>query len=170
MIRYVVLLALALLAFSNTARAQSCNPASVYYIVRDEKGQVLSEEQLTALSEKLPKEIGDARVSIGKVSFSPDKVTYYWPESVDFEKGAKVPALRFSNSGECMMHLGEVTLPYQSRNMRLVFNIDINRTQDDRRQVIDSLRFQNGDFQLDLNNWNRADDKMIPATHWKKNK
>jgi hypothetical protein len=52
--------------------------------------------------------------------------------------------------------------------MRLRFDIDISRTQDDRQQVVDSLRFQNGVFHLDLTGWTRDRNKLIPATRWKK--
>jgi hypothetical protein len=150
------------------ANAQSCNPASVYYLVRDEKGQLLTREQLKVLVEQLPKRIGDASVGDNEVSFKPDKVTYYWPEDADSDKGSKVPALLLSNAGECTMKLGEVTLTLNGKKMRLVFNINIDRTQNDRRQVVDSLRFQEGTFNLDLTKWDRSPEKLIPATHWKR--
>jgi len=54
--------------------------------------------------------------------------------------------------------------------MRLNFNITIDRSQRDRRPVIDSLPFQEGTFVLDLTSWTRNEDKMIPATLWKKSK
>ncbi len=151
----------------DVANAQSCNPASVYYLVRDEKGQLLTREQLTGVIEQMPKKIGDATVGDGDVSFKPDKESYYWPEDADFNKGTKVPALLFSNAGTCTMKLGEVTLMLNGKKMRLVFNINIDRTQDDRRQVVDSLSFRDGSFNLDLANWTRAPERLIPATHWK---
>jgi hypothetical protein len=52
--------------------------------------------------------------------------------------------------------------------MRLIFNIDIARTQPDRRPVIDSPPFQEGIFELDLSGWPRSENKMIPAERWKK--
>jgi hypothetical protein len=166
--RHAISLLFAILLLASTSYAQSCNPASVYYIVRDEKGKVVSQEQLASIYEQLPKQIGDAGVSTSQVSFKPDNVSYYWPEDAEVEKGSKVPALLFANAGTCTMHLGEVTFAHQRKSMRLVFNIDINRTQKDRRQVIDSLPIQNGTFKLDLTSWNRSDDKLIPATHWKR--
>lgn len=48
------------------------------------------------------------------------------------------------------MHLGEATLQYGGKRMRLFFNIDITRNQDDRRPVIDSLPFQTGAFKLEM--------------------
>ena len=151
----------------DVANAQSCNPASVYYLVRDEKGQLLTREKLNSVIEQLPKTIGDATVGHGDVSFKPDKESYYWPEDADFDKGAKVPALLLSNAGTCTMKLGEVTLVLNGKKMRLIFNINIDRTQDDRRQVVDSLKFQEGTFNLDLIKWNRSSERLIPATYWK---
>ena len=163
--RYLILL---LFLFSTKADAQSCNPASVYYIGRDEKGKVLSPTDLKIIYQQLPKKIGDANTSDGEVSFLPDKLTYYWPEDADWEKGTKLPALLFANAATCTMQLGEVTLTYQGKTMRLLFNIDINRTQDDRRQVVDSLRFQNGTFRLDLTSWQHSRDTIIPPTLWER--
>jgi hypothetical protein len=161
------LLLLLLLIPSGVTYAQSCNPASVYYIVRDEKGVVLSKEDLQTMVDQLPKKIGDATVWATEVSFAPDKQTFYWPESVDFDKGTKVPALGLSNAATCTLHLTEVELKYKGRTMRLIFNIDIARYQKDRRQTIDSLKFQNGVFLLDLNKWPHHEEKLIPATYWK---
>ena len=165
--RRLLFLLLSIFLVVKAANAQSCNPASVDYLVRDEKGQLLNRDQLNSVLAELPKLIGDATVSDGDVSFTADKVTYYWPEDADWEKGTKVPALLFSNAGTCTMKLGEVTLTLNGKKMRLAFNIDINRTQDDRRQVVDSVRFQQGSFRLDLTGWDRAREKLIPAKHWK---
>jgi len=140
----------------------------VYYIVRDEKGKVVSSADLSVIYKTLPEKIGDASTSAEEVSFKADKQTYYWPENADWDKGTKVPALLFANAATCTMRLGEVTLSYRGLTMRLRFDVDINRTQDDRRQVIDSLRFQDGTFRLDLTGWTRDRDKLIPATRWKK--
>ena len=152
----------------DVANAQSCNPASVYYLVRDEKGHLLTSEQVKVLVEQLPKKIGDATVGDSEVSFKPDKVTYYWPEDADWDKGSKVPALLLANAGECTMKLSEVTLTHNGKKMILVFNISIDRTQNDRRQVVDSLNFQEGTFNLDLTKWDRSPEKLIPATNWKR--
>jgi hypothetical protein len=54
--------------------------------------------------------------------------------------------------------------------MRLIFNINIERSQPDRRPVVDSLTFQEGTFVLDLTSSPGKDDKVIPATFWKKSK
>jgi len=159
---------LLLLLIINYCYAQSCNPAAVRYIVRDEKGVVLTNEQLQTIQEQLPKKIGDATVSVNEVSFAADKQTFYWPEDVEWEKGTKVPALMFANASTCTMHLTEVSLSYRGKIMHLLFNIDIARRQDDRRPVVDSLRFQRGSFKLDLTGWSHAPEKIIPARNWKK--
>ncbi len=164
----VTLLSLAICARPNPARAQSCNPAVVNYLVRDEAGNVLSEAELKAVYEQLPKSIGDAHTSAGEVSFADDGESFYWPESVDWEKGKKAPSLHFANAAACAMRLTEVTLTYHSKRMRLIFNIDIDRKQPDRRLVIDSLPFQSGAFKLDLSGWSHRRDELIPAERWKR--
>jgi len=161
-------LVLATSAPDNPSRAQSCNPAVVNYIVRDEGGKVLSEAELKSVYEQLPKSIGDAHTDVGKVSFEDDGKTFYWPESVDWEKGKKVPSLQFANAETCTMHLTEATLTYHNKRMRMIFNIDIARKQPDRRPVVDSLPFQEGAFELDLSGWSHDENKVIPAERWKK--
>ena len=159
---------LLILLAPNVAHAQYCNPASVGLILRDEKGAVLTQADVKSVAERLPKEIGDASIWVGDVSFAPDNKTVYWEDSTDFEKGRKVPALMFSNSGTCTMHLTEATLERQGSKMRLIFNIDISRETRDRRPVIESPPFQNGAFQLDLKDWTHELDKPIPAARWKR--
>jgi hypothetical protein len=151
-----------------TPPAQSCNPAVVSLILRDEKGNSLSEAALKTIYEQQPKLIGDARPSVGEVSFAADGKTYYWPEDVDFPKGRKVHSIEFVNNETCTMHFPEVTLKYQNKTMRLVFNIDITRNQQDRRPVIQCPTFQEGAFQLDLQGWSKEPERMITAERWKK--
>jgi len=148
--------------------AQSCNPAVVNYLVRDEKGRLLSETEVKSVFELLPKTISDADVSAGQVSFAEDKKTLFRPESIDWAKGKKQPSLEFANAVTCTMHLTEVTLTYHDKKMRLIFNRDIARAQPDRRLVIDSLPFQEGTFALDLNGWSGDLAKLIPSDRWKK--
>jgi hypothetical protein len=150
------------------ADTQSCNPAVVNYIVRDEKGKVLTETEIKTVYEGLPNPIGDASLNAGQVSFADDGKTFYWPESVDWPKGNKQPALEFANAATCTMHLNLVTLTYHEKKMRLIFDLNIDRTQPDRRPVIDSLPFQQGSFALDLNGWSSDGDKLIPANRWHK--
>ena len=155
-------------ATRNPAYAQSCNPAVVNYILRDENGKVLTETETKTIYEQLPKAIGDARLYLGQVSFAEDERTFYWPESVDWQKGRKLPSLEFANSETCTMQLAEVALTYHGKKMRLVFDINIDRSQPDRRLVVDSLPFQEGTFGLDLTGWPGARDQIIPAERWKK--
>ena len=164
-----VWLVLALLALThNLTRAQSCNPAVVSYIVRDENAQVLSAAEFKTIYEQLPKTIGEAHSYLSEVSFKDDGKTYYWPESAHWGQGRKVTSLEFANAETCAMALTEVTLIYHDKQMRLIFNLDITRTQPDRRLVIDALPFQTGTFELDLRGWSRRGDEMIPAERWKK--
>ena len=166
--RRILWIALFLFVAFRPSFAQSCNPASVFYIVRDEQGKVVGTADLASIAAQLPKTIGDAKTGANEISVKPDKFTYYWHEDADYDRGSKMPALLFSNAATCTMHLGEATINYHGKTMRLIFNIDISRTQDDRQQVIDSLTLQNGTFQLDLKGWGREREKIIPATHWKK--
>jgi len=155
---------------STSARAQSCNPAAVSYIVRDEQGTVVGGEELKTLQQQLPKVVGNADTFVGEVSLASDGVTFYRHESVDWAKGNKVPALDFANAKTCTLDLPSVDLTYHGKKMHLVFNITIDRSQRDRRPVIDSLPFEEGTFVLELTSWPRNEDKMIPATFWKKSK
>jgi hypothetical protein len=148
--------------------AQSCNPAVVSYMMRDENGRLLNEAQLNSVRELLPEKVGDAAVLVGDVEFAADGKTFYWPESSDHPKGETLPALEFVNNGTCTMHLAEVTLVYNRKKMRLVFNIEIAFKQQDRRPVVDSLPFQEGTFVLDLSGWSHEPEEKIPSSHWKK--
>jgi hypothetical protein len=87
---------------------------------------------------------------------------------VDWDKGRKVPVLQFINSETCTLHLSEATLVYHHERMRLIFNLDIERSQPDRRPVVDSPPFQEGTFELDLSGWTPEQDQMIPASMWRK--
>jgi hypothetical protein len=155
-------------AAHNPPYTQFCNPAVVNYILRDENGKVLTETEIKTVYEQLPKAIGDARLYSGQVSFTEDARTFYWPESVDWQKGRKLPSLEFVNSETCTMHLTEVTLIYHDKKMRLVFDINIAKSQSDRRLVVDSLPFQEGTFGLDLSGGPVARDQIIPAERWKR--
>ena len=154
--------------FGTTASAQYCNPAVVDYIVRDEERNPLTEAELRVVYEQLPKAIGDAQTALTEVSFAADGQTFYWPESVDWQTGKKISALEFANAATCTMHLDQVDLLYHGMRMSLIFNLDIGRTQRDRRPVIDSVRFQEGTFRLDLTGWTHNEGKMIGAERWKR--
>ena len=64
------------------------------------------------------------------------------------------------------MHLSEVTLVYHEKRMRLIFNIDIARNESNRRPVIDSLVFQEGNFELDKSGLPQGDE-LVPSFRWK---
>ena len=168
-VRALVILAVGLVLLPWTpAQAQSCNPAVVHYIMHDEKGVVVKGADLESVHKQLPETIGNAQTSVGEVSLGSDGVTFYWPESVEYAKGKKVPALEFGNAQTCTLNLGQVDLSYRGKQMHLLFNIDIARFQDDRRPVIDSLPFREGTYRLDLTGWPHSREKLIPATRWKK--
>src|SRR5262249_34137076 len=97
-------------------------------------------------------------------------VTFYRNESINWDKGNKIPALEFANAKTCTLNFPSIELTYHGKKMRLIFNINIERSQNDRRPVIDSLPFAEGTFVLDLTSWPSKDDKMIPATLWKQSK
>jgi len=155
-------------ATCNPADAQYCSPAVVNYILRDENGKVLTETEIKTVYEQLPKAIGDARLYAGQVSFAEDERTFYWPESVDWQKGRKQPSLEFVNSETCTMQLTEVTLIYHGKKMRLIFDINIAKSRPDHRLVVDSLPFQVGTFGLDLGGRPIARDQIIPSERWKR--
>lgn len=167
-VRALVTLAVGLVLLPWTAQAQSCNPAVVNYIMRDEKGVVVKGEELKSVHQQLPETVGNAQTSVGEVSFGSDGVTFFWPESVEYPKGKKVPVLEFANAGTCTLNLGQVDLSYRGKQMHLLFNIEIARSQEDRRPVIDSLPFREGTYRLDLTGWPHSSEKLIPATRWKK--
>jgi hypothetical protein len=168
-LRALVILAVGLVLLPLTpAQAQSCNPAAVHYIMRDEKGAVVKGEELKSVHQQLPETIGNAQTAVGEVSFAGDGVTFYWPESVEYPKGNKVPVLEFANARTCTLNLGQVDLSYRGKQMHLLFNIDIARFQDDRRPVIDSLPFKEGSYRLDLTGWSHSREQLIPANRWKK--
>ena len=148
-------------------QAQSCNPAVVSYLVHDENGTLLSENELKTVHEQLPKSIGDADTFLGEISLAEDGKSFYRPESVNFDKGKKMAALEFINAKTCTMHLSEVTLVYHEKRMHLIFNIDIARNQSNRRPVIDSLVFQEGTFELDKSGLPDGDE-LVPSFRWKK--
>jgi hypothetical protein len=75
----------------------------VSYVVRDEQGSVMGEEALKTIQQQLPKVTGNANTSVDEISFAGDGVTFYRRESVDWDKGKKVPALDFANAKTCTL-------------------------------------------------------------------
>lgn len=163
----IAVAAVVLVLNGSDIRAQSCNPASVGLLLRDEKGALLSEVDVKSIAASLPKEIGDAGVWVGDTSLAADNKTFYWEEQTVFSTGKKTPALMFTNAGTCTMKLSEVTLEHQGKKMRLTFDIEITRETRDRRPIIDLPKFQNGAFRLDLAGWSHDPHTIIPADRWK---
>lgn len=169
--RTATLLAVALLLISaGSVDAQYCNPAVVSVIVRDEKGAVLTEDDVKALAATLPQQIGDAEVRASETRLAPDNKSFYWWDQTEWANGRKVPVISFSNYGTCEMKLGEATLEYHGLKMRLTFNLEITRSTNDRRPVIEGPKFQNGAFRLDLTGWSHDPNTIIPAERWKREK
>lgn len=164
----MIILLFALLFTPVNSCPQSCNPATVSYIIRDESGQVINEAEMQSVVEKLPKTVDNGAVVATQVSMAEDKLHYFWPESVEFPKGEMKRALEFANAAECTLHLTEVTLTFHGKKMKLIFNLDIARSQSDRRIVVDSLPFQEGTFELEMTGWSHDRDRLVPATFWKK--
>jgi hypothetical protein len=54
----------------SSSLAQSCNPAVVSYLVRDEKGNLLNQKDLQPIYEQLPKSIGDADTFLGEIALA----------------------------------------------------------------------------------------------------
>jgi hypothetical protein len=167
--RTVTLFAIALLlGFAGSVKAQYCNPAAVSLIVIDEKGAMLTEEDVKALAATLPKQIGDADVEASEARLAPDNKSFYWWDSTDWAKGRKIPVISFANYGTCEMRLGEATLEHHGRKMRLIFDLEITRATKNRRPVIEAPKFQNGTFRLDLTGWPHDPHTIIPRDRWKR--
>ncbi|HEX4950137.1 MAG TPA: hypothetical protein VFZ34_25955 [Blastocatellia bacterium] len=146
---------------------QFCNPAVVYYLVRDPDGKPLSTAELKAVSELLPESVGGATPYPGEISFQADGKAYFWREQAEWKHGNKVPALEFANAATCEMSLTEVTLTYHKQQMRLCFNLSVVRGGTSNRIVIDGLPFRAGTYALDLSGLSLRDNVMIPAARWK---
>ena len=104
----------------------------------------------------------------GEARLAPGNKTFYWWDSTDWAKGRKVPALMFSNYAPREMRLGEATLEFHGRKMRLIFNLEITRATGDRRPVIYGPRFQNGTFRLELSGWSHDPHAIMLANRWKR--
>ena len=63
-----ILLIIALVSCWISIRAQYCNPATVSYLVRDEKGNILNQADLKSVTDQLPQQVGDGNTSIYDVS------------------------------------------------------------------------------------------------------
>ncbi len=150
--------------------AQSCHPAVVNYIVRDEKGNVLGESELNAVYErisKLPSEVGS--VYVETAFLAKDRKTFYSPYSEERKSGEEVPVIAFGHSGPCHLKFADSTLEYHGKKMRLIFDVDIpSKEQPVYDMVVDSLPFQEGTFKLDLSGLEQYDHRVMAASRWKR--
>jgi hypothetical protein len=166
----VALLIFVAYASTGSIYAQSCQPAAVDYIVRDEGGKVLGEIELKAVYErmsKLPSEVGD--VYVGTAFLATGWKTFYSPYSEDRKNGEKVPVIAFEHSGPCHLKFTDATLEYDGKKMRLIFAVDIpSKEQPVHDMVIDSLPFQGGTFKLDPSGLEHEDHRVMAASRWKR--
>ena len=166
----VALLIFVASASTGSIYAQSCHPAAVHYIVRDETGKVLGESELKAVYErmsKLPSEVGG--VYVGTAFLAKDRKTFYSPYSEERKNGEEVPVIAFSHDGPCQLKFADATMEYHGKKMRLIFDVDIpSNTQPVHDLVIDSLPFQEGTFKLDLSGLEQGDHKVMAASRWKR--
>jgi hypothetical protein len=154
------------LLMAQSANAQSCNPVAVHLILRDDKNVPLTEKELETIAVVLP-DPSQASLEVGEVSIAADQKTFYWPESTDWDKGKKVHALILANAATCTMNLTEATLTKKNQKMRLVFNLEFERSTPDRRPVIELPMLSSGSYKLDLTGWSHDREAIIPATRWK---
>ena len=154
----LTLVLLAAYAPASEAFGQSCRPAVLGYFVRDAKGKNLSEEQLRAVSKQMSKPAPSAV----QLALAADG-TFVGYSSKPTKR--KLAALYHEDSGGCELDIREMTLQHNGMTMRLIFNLNIYRSA----YYIDSLRFQNGTFELDKKSLPESgSDKIISAKAWKK--
>jgi hypothetical protein len=146
---------------ASEAYGQSCRPAVLKYIVRDERGENLSEAEMQAVR----KQMAQPAAEVSMVSLSEDGGVYSDYSTEAKEAKTKLPALSYADAKSCELNVKELTLQHEGKTMRLIFNMNIYR----RAFVIDSLPFQRGTFELDLNDISEEDSsRVIPAKRWKK--
>lgn len=144
--------------------AQICPPVGLSYVVRGGDGRVLSDAELKVISQQLPATIGAAKTMTSAISLG-ENGTYRLGRG----NGTKdVPVLVFINEYPCSMNFGDVTLLYQGKQMRLVFNIDFDQRRPARYVFIDSPPFQEGTFELTVGPWPTVDFTTITADRWRK--
>ena len=146
---------------AHEAYGQSCRPAVLKYIVRDEKGKNLSEAELESVRKQMAQPAGE----VSMVSLAEDGEIYSEYSAEAKEAKTKLPALYYADAKSCELDVKEVTLQHAGKTMRLIFKLNIYR----RAIVIDSLPFQQGTFDLDQKDISEEDSsRVIPAKRWKK--
>ncbi len=154
MLSYVaILLAAIIFLTAGDVAAQRCI-GSTRYAVRDEKGKIIAGENLKSLIVKningIPVRLQPTASEIGLFYYEADFVRAYYQDNVVKEFRRETYAVLESSNplifgvyrpticGE----VGDLTLEYRGREMRLIFDIPEHNT----RYVIDSLPFQAGTF------------------------
>jgi hypothetical protein len=166
--RTIAFFTVVLSATAGMAYAQICPPVGVLYVVRAEDGMPLTSPELESIAKQLPKTIGGATDTAGAATVTISSVPAnedgtLRPISYFGEKSPKtIPALSFSNSYPCSLHLEAVTLVLHGKTMRLIFNVDLD-ARGIRTLVIDSPPFQEGTFAFPP-----TAQTVIPAHQWKK--
>ena len=146
---------------ANEAYGQSCRPAVLKYVVRDEKGKNLNEAELESVRKQMAQPAGE----VSMVSLAGDGEIYSEYSAEAKEVKTKLPALYYADAKSCELDVKEVTLQHAGKTMRLIFNLHIYR----RAFVIDSLPFQQGTFELDQKDISEEDSsRVIPAKRWTK--
>jgi hypothetical protein len=138
--------------------AQSCRPAELNYIVRDESGNVMSETML----KRVFRQMKPPTSGVGSVAFADDgKLVGYSGK----EPKTIVPAIFFVDAAACKLKIADIVLTRDSETMRLVFDLDIDR----RAYTIDSVPFRAGTYRLDQREIADIDqNSVVPASRWKK--
>ena len=157
---FAVMGILACCAFVPEADAQSCRPAVLSYIVRDAKGKNLSEAELQAVHKQMRGQPADG---VDAIALAADGSLVGYSAK---ETKTEFAAITYADAAECKLKIGEFTLGYAGKTMRLIVNLDIDR----RTYVIDSLPFRNGTFKLDQKGLSSEAyyDQIVPAKRWKK--
>ncbi|HYW70870.1 MAG TPA: hypothetical protein VE961_07545 [Pyrinomonadaceae bacterium] len=161
-----VAVALIILNFTApSARAQSCRPTMLYYLVRDEKGK--------------PVPPADKNISYQTKA----KYTGWWDEGYeDVLNSAEMPKdvtglngkilKLYTGDGAACFFQKPVTLQIElnGKKMELIFKPLQDLKAKSADYVVDSLPFQEGTFEIDLTFRKQWPPQFYPATGWQKMK
>ena len=140
------------------AQAQSCRPAELNYIVRDEKGKMMTEADTQKVFAQMPK----PAQGVHTLDVAADGTLVGYSAR---PAASKIAAIYYVDAKTCQLKIDEFTLKHAGRTMRLIFALDLER----RSYTFDSVPFQTGTYRLDQTNLTDTDNNsIIPATRWKK--
>lgn len=125
--------------FGKEVRSQSHGPCEIIYLVRDEKGELLDPAKLDAIESPKGEEMKSGTCSLR----NPDGT---------YNDKVKCIKSRLDIGGRPVA-LSEMTLKYQGKTMRLVFNLRLIEM----KRVVQGLPFQEGAFTLDKEKWVKAE-------------